>query len=733
MSIESPVCWSHSQALTTLPQVILSPSPNKVGPVLKKIRAHPGFQSALEKYNPKMWIFDGNKLAWAPVQVGRGEIRVKVDLDEGRPEGKREGSQFYVTLRQTTEIEISALQSYLEQKSQFNTPVQEALNFLDHLLRQWPSEKFLAIRRNFYHPSDLSKPLLPGKNIVEIRKGLYASLRLSHNMGQGGVGISLNVDVANTCFWVGKQSIADILPIFLETMDSKMWGNVDHMRAQQALKPVQGSNGEWTSSDAFKQLRKLRRLKFRVKHPNRANNDKLYTVMDFSFSPKYGPNGGTARNVTFDLNGRPISVFDYFQEKYKVTLRWGNLPLISTGKNELFPMEVAYIEPYQRYPFKLNPEQTTAMIKFAVTRPPQRKNDIQRNASTFQIGSNPYLSFYGAQFEKEFARTEARILPPPAVNFSAGHPAEPKYTGRWDLRGKTFWQPNVAPLNAWGFICLDNCVQEPSLQQFASTFRKTFLGHGGKCAREALLINVPGNVSRNAAAAVAFAFEQIKKQRGYPQLLFIVVGHRNSPYYERIKKSADCRFGILSQVVNAAAVNNNNGQYHSNVCMKVNAKLGGSTSRTMPPWRIQPKGTYFPKDRPTVMIGVDVSHAPPGANDLASTAAMTMSVDPDATKYAAMVETNGFRVEMLTPPNIHFLFGNLINKWKAGHAGAFPSHIIIPRWRGRKPIFPGSWGRNCGNQALVSAKCCKDAHAQIHGRNRDQKASHSILSSPSEG
>lgn len=40
-------------------------------------------------------------------------------------------------------------------------------------------------------------------------------------------------------------------------------------------------------------------------------------------------------------------------------------------------------------------------------------------------------------------------------------------------------------------------------------------------------------------------------------------------------------------------------------------------------------------------------------------AAMTMSVDPDATRYAALAETNGHRVEMMSPKVIHHLFGQL--------------------------------------------------------------------------
>ncbi|KAH7322861.1 Piwi domain-containing protein [Stachybotrys elegans] len=341
-------------------------------------------------------------------------------------------------------------------------------------------------------------------------------------------------------------------------------------------------------------------------------------------------------------------------------------------------MEFAYIEPMQRYAFKLTPDQTAAMIKIAVTRPPVRRADIERNVRDLQLDQDPFLRHYGVKFEPQFAQTEARVIAPPKVNFLQGF-ADPRFSGRWDLRGKKFWKPNQQPLVSWGFIVMDKCVNKPALEQFAKAFKTTFIGHGGVVPGDPVFVELRPE-DTDAAKAVTHGHNTItQKQNHYTQLLFIVVPQRNSPYYERLKKSADCRWGILSQVVNSAAVVQNNGQYHSNVCMKVNAKLGGATSRTLPPWKIsQPRASYFPPDRPTVMMGVDISHAAPGGGT-PSFAAMTMSVDPDATRYAAWTETNGYRVEMLTPKNVHTMFGGLIDMWRVGHGGKPPVHIIYMR------------------------------------------------------
>jgi hypothetical protein len=63
-----------------------------------------------------------------------------------------------------------------------------------------------------------------------------------------------------------------------------------------------------------------------------------------------------------------------------------------------------------------------------------------------------------------------------------------------------------------------------------------------------------------------------------PNMLFFIVNDRNIDVYRRIKKSCDIRFGVASQVLQAKHVMSASPQYISNVCMKVNAKLGGCTS-----------------------------------------------------------------------------------------------------------------------------------------------------------
>ena len=83
-----------------------------------------------------------------------------------------------------------------------------------------------------------------------------------------------------------------------------------------------------------------------------------------------------------------------------------------------------------------------------------------------------------------------------------------------------------------------------------------------------------------------------------PQILLFVLPGRDSFMYERLKKNMECRYAMVSQMMNVAHVKKAQPQYCSNVCMKLNAKLGGSSCKVADS---KPPKPFFP--RPTMIIG----------------------------------------------------------------------------------------------------------------------------------
>lgn len=499
-------------------------------------------------------------------------------------------------------------------------------------------------------------------------KGVYASMRpVSSGIAPSKTPgrLSINVDVANTTFWASQ---------FLHLAARDLVGAQDVNYLVQTLRPTNRDDNE---SHDFKLLRRLKRVGVECRHrPGSENNPDTYVVDKFILKnaqqqslPFRDPNTGQESKLTVE---------QYFRRKYNKQLSFPQLPLVkmTKGVSTYLPMELCRIQENQRYGFKLSDRQTTEMIKFAVTLPNQRWQDIQNGLSMFNWGADRYLHKYGLKVldnGSKPAQIAAKLLPPPKVGFGQGE-AVPQYSGRWDLRGKRFIETNSAPLQSWGVCLVPGRIKvDPGgAKSFIQNLVRIYEGHGGRVQRKDPVIV---NGVADAAKCVEMLWTAAGNQsRAPPQLLVFIVPSKDSGFYSRIKKSADCRYGVVSQVLQAAHVQKNQAQYCSNVAMKVNAKLGGATSRAL-----GLRGNEGWITKPTMYVGADVSHAAPGVEG-ASIAAITVSFDRRGLKYAGLVESNGIRVEMITTENWENVFGLLCERWiQTLGNGKAPQHLIYFR------------------------------------------------------
>jgi eukaryotic translation initiation factor 2C len=310
-------------------------------------------------------------------------------------------------------------------------------------------------------------------------------------LSSAGAGLALNVDVANGTFWASQPLVQGARNFCKERNRS-----LSYITFRDLMMPIKEKDGGWTMSRDFKELRKLSKLRFTIKHRGKEATAKLYTIKQFVFDPKYGQQGGHAKAVKFnqrqpDGSEKEISVYDYFIQKYRIHLEHWYLPLVKTEKDGVFPMEVCTIAPNQRYNFKLSPDQTSKMIKFAVTRPAQRLDAVQHGVGMLKWQEDRYLKHYGIKVDPQMTVTEARVLPNPEVQYT-GSKVNPGTSGRWDLRGKKFLVSNLNPLQSWGIAVVSDCVDEPTVKNFMKTFIATYVGHGGKVAnKEPVIYRAP--------------------------------------------------------------------------------------------------------------------------------------------------------------------------------------------------------------------------------------------------
>ena len=496
-------------------------------------------------------------------------------------------------------------------------------------------------------------------------KGVYQSLRLAE-----GEKLICNVDVSNSTFW-NSNGFLILCSQLTDSGDpteipSKMMDDVNPMTK------VRKPSKYWVN------LKRLAKNEFRADCRARtdAENNKVWKVKSILKE--------TARTYTFTMKEKATgkeypdtTIEQYFMRRYNFGLTYPSLPLVeTTKKGVVFPMEMCYMQPGQRYPYKLDELQTSKMIKFAVTKPEKRAESIKWcKDNMLKWKDDPYLKNYGMEIDYNMMQTNARVLKNPTIQYGgAGNAAviNPGMQGRWNLQGKKFFGANPKPLHSWAVGILPRGgLRAEDAKAFIETFIKVYRGHGG------VVTNVnPPTVAcpDDPAQAVTTAWKAAGNAvNARPQLLFFVLPSKFAEVYTRIKKSADCRYGVVSQCVQAAHVKKNQPQYHSNVAMKVNSKLGGTTCKVNP----TSGSPYFSK--PTMVIGADVSHAAPGM-DVASMAAMTVSMDKNACRYMAGVQSNSARAEMIAERPIEDILKPLLQEWSmtVGN-GACPQHVYYFR------------------------------------------------------
>ncbi|KAL7619906.1 Protein argonaute [Parahypoxylon ruwenzoriense] len=655
-------------------------------------------QTVIEALRTKggKWLYDGNKLAWSSEKIDRNEARIVVNLDylkhkeaqnkEIYKKATDNNSVYYLTIRQTTTIRLSYLKRYLQGSIGWDSHVLECMNFFDHCMRQYPSEKLMRIRRSFFDPNHPKEQC--GEDLV-LSQGIYSAARLGELMefiskaiNRGGTGISINVDRCSTAFWP-ELRLDELCCRILQAHKEEWYRDIRKPNQLQFhLKPVEKVNektgkAEWAETEAFQFLRRIVKLRFVVNHRGKIGHPKVYSVDSLIFDKKYGRDGGNANQVTFekkmpDGSTKITSIFDHYKEHWGIRLEFPFLPIVKTTRGGLYPLELCNSIPHQRYPFKLNPAQTRDMIKKSASKPSQRRRDIMQGIQELDWPNDPYLKAFGIKISPQMTITQARLLQNPEITFG-NQTVNPGVSGRWDLRGKTFLEPNFSPLSSWGIFCVGDACRRNELENFARQFSECYRNHGGRVGRPAYFDVLPYGTGDHAQIT-KLAFDSTEKHcKSRPQIIFFILSTKNQLNYERIKKSMDCRWNVVSQCIDGKQVPKCSGQYLSNVAIKVNSKLGGVTCRV--PSR--PNGGPPFWERPTAIIGLDVSHSGSGSSS-PSMAALTMSMDKHATRYSATCQTNGYREELISPPNMQGMLHKLARHW-IGINGCVPMHIYFIR------------------------------------------------------
>ena len=368
-------------------------------------------------------LFDGNKLAWAKVDVGEKRIMVDLDAEQGRTGHDTTRNAFRLHIKKSKELEISKpIQAYLSGQTQMNESVLEAINFLDHLLRENPSTNpnFITVKRSFFTRNGQRMALGKG---IEVVRGVYQSLRLAE-----GKKLIVNLDVANSCFWQPSSLTAAIIA---------KNGLRDVQNIVNDCQPIKDNGSSRPSPRQRIYEKDVKKLFVIAKYPSIKPSmaNKQWTIKGFAAE------NARQRMIEIKKPGtkvveKTISIFEYFRQTYNVTIQFPTLPLVEmTKKGVLYPMEFLHLVENQRYAKKLDEIQTANMIKFAVAPPKDREKAINEGKGWLNWAGDQIANSFGLKIDPNMTKTNARVLPAPGVKFG-NRVEQPGTKGRWDLRGK---------------------------------------------------------------------------------------------------------------------------------------------------------------------------------------------------------------------------------------------------------------------------------------------------------
>ncbi|CAG8508402.1 5106_t:CDS:10 [Ambispora leptoticha] len=554
-------------------------------------------------------VYDGRKNLFATNKLPLQDSCVhSVTLPEengGIQRAKRPLRTFKIQIKRTSLILMKELHDFLHGESQITPTCLTAIMALDILIRHKPSMTYATVGRSFY-TSDGSQHLYGG---VEVWQGYYQSARPTAGK------MMINVDVSATAFYEGGP----LVPIVAKVLGK---------RSPDDLRRGIGEH------DRVKLEKFLKNLKIRVNHRGGAVAHSRIRINRLTEK--------SANQIVFQINNEPVDVVTYFLRAYNIRLAYPFLPCVIVGRDIFLPMEVCSVIEGQRYLRKLNEKQTADMIKSTCQPPHIRANKINAGLKILKYRENEYLKEFGMKIGLEMVQPPARILPPPTINYhpSSRNPSFQPQDGVWNLRGKKV--AKGATLGSWAVIVFASDQEFPiqSVRHFVRELTITCVDTG---------MNVPGKNPPISYANPQANITEIMQQawvnagnaaKAQPQLLLCILPNNGVTLYAEIKRIGDTTIGVATQCCQSKHLFTAKKQYCANICIKINVKLGGMNSF------LTPVDIGFISERPTIIIGADVSHPGPGEKK-ASITSVCGTMDSKASRYSAVTRMQNACAEII--------------------------------------------------------------------------------------
>ena len=569
-------------------------------------------QLVKEHFRGQRGAYDGSKSLYCltplKFQGEKWTISMQVELPNENP-AKPKKVTVMIKLASRVDVDCSKFQDIFQDASQRMSVIQA----LDVAFRHMPALRMEPIGRSFFsRPRD---PFALGQG-REVWSGYYQSLRPA-----GQWKLMLNVDVASTAFYT-EQSVIDFMCAVLKDNRRDPTCKVtDEDRHNYTCRPLR-------DLDRARFAKEIKGVRIEVTH--------------LPYPRKYKVNDVTresAHDRTFPLDdGTKCTVENYFAKNYK-PLKYPHLPCLHVGspqRNVFIPLELCKIVGGQRCVKKLTDIQTAKMIRHTVQPADVRERRVNGIVKEAKFSADPLVKEFGMTVSSEMVSVPARVLKPPTLQYDQNRINPPKDKGSWDMRDCKFHEG--AELNGWAIVNCSRYCRQHEIERFTSELEK-------KCQSMGMVVkNRPIPDQQRRRETIEEMMKRLLHQ--IPDLnLVVAVIDKGSPSYYEIKQVGDTNgeLAIATQCVLSETVQKKcNPSTLANICLKINAKLGGINniiaSDTLP---------KLLREEPVIIFGADVTHPKSGDTTTPSIASVVASVDHTASKFRAKHHAQKHRQEVI--------------------------------------------------------------------------------------
>jgi len=242
--------------------------------------------------------------------------------------------------------------------------------------------------------------------------------------------------------------------------------------------------------------------------------------------------------------------------------------------------------------------------------------------------------------------TQARIIAPPKLkyNITSREPSIQPEAGAWNMIDKKFYE--ASKIVRWVVLIYDSQrnFPQPDYTRLVNGFLSACDDVGMTVENRDPIYKFEdgqGPIGKHLKNAVDECQRQFKQR---PTLIVVVLPNNGGEIYNAVKHFGDITFGIPTQCLKSFSCKKAKAQYWNNVMLKVNVKLGGIN--VIPdPSSLAAEALTDPAN-PTIVMGADVMHPPPGINR-PSYSAIIGSVDSHTAKYVATSRAQTGRREII--------------------------------------------------------------------------------------